>query len=165
MFVIILVKSGTINLNQMKHHLNGKQLVNKQSPPLFSLMHSAVRRSNFTPSPMPGQQSQSGTFYGSRVCLVPYGICSIVLPLPSDHSNVLVLYIEWRSLSDYSVVQLLICAHIMQQLLCCDILVLFHFGYSADVSQHKYLDFTCDYSDSTLIDFCDLKFVCLTLMN
>ena len=149
MFMRIFVKYGTIYLNQLKYHLNGKQLVNKQSPPLFSLMHSAVRRSNFTPSPMPGQQSQSGTFYGSRVRLVPYGICSIVLPLPSDHSNVLelllVLYIEWRSLSDYSVVKLLICAHIMQQLLCCDILVLFHFGYSADVSQHKYLDFTCDY--------------------
>ena len=132
MFMSIFVKYGTIYLNQLKHHLNGKQLVNKQSPPLFSLMHSAVRRSNFTPSPMPGQQSQSGTFYGSRVRLVPYGICSIVPPLLSALMNflefLLVLYIEWRSLSDYSVVKLLICAYILQQLLSCDILVLFHFG-------------------------------------
>ena len=35
MFLSIGVKYGTIYLNQLKHHLNGKQLVNKQSPPLF----------------------------------------------------------------------------------------------------------------------------------
>ena len=35
MFMSIFVKYDTIYLNQLKHHLNGKQLVNKQFPPLF----------------------------------------------------------------------------------------------------------------------------------
>ena len=76
MFVSISVKYGTINLNQMKYHLIGKQLVNKQLkqfPPLFSLMHSAVRRSK--PSPMLGRRGQSGTFYTAvdfAWCLMGY---------------------------------------------------------------------------------------------
>ena len=34
MFMSIFVKYDTIYLNQLKHHLNGKQLVNKQFRPL-----------------------------------------------------------------------------------------------------------------------------------
>ena len=76
MFMSIFVKYDTIYLNQLKHHLNGKQLVNKQSPPLFSFMHSAVGRSNFKPSPsMLGPRGQSGTFYRAvdfAWCLMGY---------------------------------------------------------------------------------------------